>query len=77
MLKNEKDQHLAEANKNPARGFLPRWMRIYSATEYTGLSRSLLYELMAAGKIRSHRVGGARVLDRESLDEFIASRPAN
>jgi Helix-turn-helix domain len=72
MIKTEKDQALAEANSAAARQpITPRWLKIPAAVAYTGISRSVLYELMNAGKIRSHLIGAARVLDRESLDCFI------
>lgn len=77
MIQPEKDQALAEANSSAARQLItPRWLKIPSAVAYTGISRSTLYELMNDGKIKSHRIGAARVLDRESLDSFISSQPA-
>jgi hypothetical protein len=58
----------------------PRWLRIPSSVKYSGLSRSLLYELVRDGKIRSiclkSRKGaarGVRLLDRESIDRFMLS----
>jgi predicted DNA-binding transcriptional regulator AlpA len=54
-----------------------RWLRIPDAIRYSGLSRSLLYQLIADGSLRSiciRRRGslrGARVLSAESIDEFL------
>jgi len=49
-----------------------------SSVKYSGLSRSRLYELLSEGKIRSicvkSRNGaerGVRLLDRESIDNFM------
>ena len=60
---------------------LPRWLRIEAAAEYSGISRSRLYELMAEDAIKSHNVRkryaarGLRLIDRLSLDDFIANSP--
>jgi hypothetical protein len=54
-----------------------RWLRIPDAVRYSGLSRSLLYELIGEGAIRSiciRRKGalrGARVISVESIDLFL------
>jgi len=79
MLKVEKDQALVEANSaatitSPAA--LPRWLKVAAAVDYSAIGRSVLYELLNAGKVKSHRVGSARLVDRESLDSFISSQPS-
>ncbi|NJM39128.1 MAG: helix-turn-helix domain-containing protein [Akkermansiaceae bacterium] len=51
-------------------------MKVTTAMEYTGLGRSFLYELMGNGHIKSHKVEGARLIDRESLETFISSQAA-
>lgn len=66
---------VATAAAKPRQTLPPRWLKIPTAVSYSGISRSTLYELLNAGKIRSHRIGSARVLDRESLDDFISSQP--
>jgi excisionase family DNA binding protein len=78
MIKIEKQTSLAEANASGSarQHITPRWLKIPAAVAYTGISRSVLYELMNAGKIRSHRIGAARVIDRESLDAFVSSQPS-
>jgi hypothetical protein len=60
----------------------PRWLRIPSAVKYSGLSRSRLYELIVQRQIKSiclksHRdaLRGVRLVDRESIDMFMESRP--
>jgi predicted DNA-binding transcriptional regulator AlpA len=61
----------------------PRWLRIPAAVKYSGLSRSTLYELLSAGKIRSISVKsqkwaqrGIRLVDRESIDLFMERQEA-
>jgi hypothetical protein len=58
----------------------PWWLRIPAAVKYSGLSRSLLYEVLGDGKIKSiclkSRKGaqrGVRLLDREAIDQFMLS----
>lgn len=67
----------AAANDEQTRYFKPRFLKVSTAAIYSSISRSVLYELMTARKIKSHRIGGARVIDRESLDAFILSQPAD
>jgi hypothetical protein len=56
-----------------------KWLRVPDAVKYSGLSRSLLYRLMAEGQIKSVCVRkrgntrGARLLSAESIDAFIES----
>lgn len=77
MLQTEKHQALTEANTATRQPITPRWLKIPAAVAYSGISRSTLYELMNAGQIKSHRIGAARVIDRESLDAFIATQPSD
>jgi hypothetical protein len=57
----------------------PRWLKVPAAVSYSGLSRAKLYVLLASGEIRSAsvritgKVRGIRVIDRESIDEFLSS----
>ena len=57
----------------------PRWMKVPAAVRYSGLSRARLYILLASGEIRSASVRfkgklrGIRVVDRESIDEFLSN----
>jgi hypothetical protein len=57
----------------------PRWMKVPAAVRYSGLSRARLYILLASGEIRSASVRfkgkarGIRIVDRESIDEFLSN----
>lgn len=77
MLKHEKDQAVADAKSVSTLCLQPRWLRPDAAADYCGLSRSSLYQEMGAGNIRSYRVGGCRLIDREELDRFISSHSEN
>jgi hypothetical protein len=56
----------------------PRWLKVPAAVSYSGLSRARLYILLAEGQIKSASVRfkgklrGIRVVDRESIDEFLS-----
>ncbi|HWB04273.1 MAG TPA: helix-turn-helix domain-containing protein [Verrucomicrobiales bacterium] len=78
MLRHEKQTAIAAATSaaTHAPQLPPRFLKVASAVPYCGLGRSTLYELLSEGKIKSHRIGGARVIDRESLDAYITSQPA-
>ena len=47
-----------------------------SAAEALGLRRSMLYELLAKGQLRSVKVGSRRLIPAEALREFVASLEA-
>ncbi len=46
-------------------------LRINEATAVSGLSRSTIYELLKAGKLRAVKVGGCRLIVRESLQALL------
>jgi excisionase family DNA binding protein len=53
--------------------------RVNEAVAVSGLSRSTLYELLKAGKLRAVKIGGRRLILRESLQALLevnANRPA-
>ncbi len=53
--------------------------RVNEAVAVSGLSRSTLYELLKAGKLRAVKVGGRRLILREDLQALLevnANRPA-
>ena len=50
-----------------------RALRVNDAVTQYGLSRSTLYKLMAAGTLRSVRVGGRRLIPRDALEALIAA----
>jgi excisionase family DNA binding protein len=47
---------------------------IPEAVRFSGCSRSVLYERMAAGEIRFITVGRRRLIPKRSLVEFLAKR---
>jgi hypothetical protein len=66
------------AQEIQAENVQPKWLRLEAAISYTGFSRSMLYHLIDSVQIRSITVKtnrsnrrGIRLIDRESLDEFI------
>ena len=78
MIKPEKQAALAEANtagtsRHPV---VPAFLKVPAAVAYSGIGRCTLYELMGERKIKSHRIGAARVIDRASLEAFISSQPS-
>jgi excisionase family DNA binding protein len=46
-------------------------LRINDASIVSGLSRSTLYELLKAGKIRAVKIGGRRLILRDSLEALL------
>lgn len=77
MLNTEKQGALAEATaaSTPRHPIMPGFLKIPAAVAYSGIGRSTLYALMGERKVKSHRIGAARVIDRASLDAFITSQP--
>jgi hypothetical protein len=57
----------------------PRWLKVGAAVTYSGISRAVLYRILAEGKIRSSSLRsrsalrGIRLIDRASLDAYIES----
>lgn len=57
----------------------PRWLKVDAAVIYSGISRVVLYRILAEGKIRSSSLRssgalrGIRLIDRASLDAYIES----
>ena len=49
----------------------PVAFKIPDAVSYSGLSRSRVYELIQSGALASFRVGGRRLILRETVDRFI------
>jgi excisionase family DNA binding protein len=45
--------------------------RIRDASIVSGLSRSTLYELLKAGKLRAVKIGGRRLILRDSLEALL------
>jgi excisionase family DNA binding protein len=54
-------------------------LRVNETVAVSGLSRSTIYELLKAGKLRAVKIGGRRLILRESLQALLevnANRPA-
>ena len=49
-----------------------RLLSVVEAGRELGISRSLVYELLAAGTLRSAKIGRRRLIPREALEAFIA-----
>jgi len=50
-------------------------LRVNETTAVSGLSRSTIYVLLKAGKLQTTKVGGRRLILRESLQRLL--QPAN
>jgi excisionase family DNA binding protein len=48
-----------------------RLLDVKSASEYLSISRALLYQLAANGKISSFKINSRRLFDVNDLDEFV------
>ena len=73
MIYKELQEDAARSDK-----LMPRWLRISGAVRYSSVSRSLLYQWIATGKVRSislksnrGNVRGVRLIDRLSIDELM------
>jgi excisionase family DNA binding protein len=55
---------------------LPRLLAIKQVTYELGISRTGIYELIAAGKLRTVKIGRRRFVPREAIEEFIAGLSA-
>jgi excisionase family DNA binding protein len=55
---------------------LPRLLAIKQATYELGISRTGVYELIAARKLRTVKIGRRRFIPREAIDEFVAGLSA-
>jgi excisionase family DNA binding protein len=55
-------------------GVEPLCLRIPAACEFVGISRSKLYELIAAGEIETVKLGTATLVLTESLRELVDAR---
>jgi len=51
---------------------MPRLLSIKQATFELGVSRTSTYALIAAGKLKTVKIGRRRFITIEALDEFIA-----
>lgn len=49
--------------------------RLAEACEATGVSRSTMNRLLAAGEIRARKVGRATVIERAELERYLSTCP--
>lgn len=54
------------------RANLPLLLSIKQATYELGLGRTVIYELISTGKLKSVKIGRRRCVPREAIEEFIA-----
>jgi len=75
------ETHRAKSKPQPetSSGERPEWLRVDKAASLYGLSRSLLYELIADGSIKSANIRrrnalkGRRLVNADSLAAFVES----
>lgn len=51
----------------------PRVLRVEEAAQQLGIGRSLVYDLIRSGLLRSFKVGSRRLIPAAAIDEAIAS----
>lgn len=56
----------SEIIRNP-----PRLLSLTQAKLELGIGRTLVYELIEAGKLRSVKLGRRRLIPREAIEEFV------
>jgi excisionase family DNA binding protein len=66
MAKSRKSSFLSTSSP------VPRLLSVQQAAGELGISRTLTYELMFAGQLRSVKVKRRRFIPRESIEQFIA-----
>ena len=74
MLRHEKETAL-QASAAALVKVQPRFLKVPAAVVYSGINRTVLYGLLSSGKIKSHLIGSSRVIDRESIDDYVSSQP--
>ncbi|MBM0255972.1 helix-turn-helix domain-containing protein [Micromonospora sp. 4G55] len=50
----------------------PRVLRVEEAARALGIGRSLVYDLIRSGRLRSFKVGSRRLIPAAAIDEVIA-----
>lgn len=51
----------------------PRVLRVEEAARALGIGRSLVYDLIRSGRLRSFKVGSRRLIPAAAIDETIAA----
>ena len=49
----------------------PEWLDYASASQYSGLGRTTLWQLVSAGEIKAARIGRAVRISRASLEDYM------
>lgn len=57
----------------PTSPFGPRVLRVEEAARALGIGRSLVYDLIRSGRLRSFKVGSRRLIPVSAIDEAIAA----
>lgn len=60
----------------PATPEIKRLFSVKEASQYSSLSRSLLYEDMKSGALAYKKIGKRRVIERSSLDQYLDAKIA-
>jgi excisionase family DNA binding protein len=55
----------------------PAWLNYKQCETYSGLSRTTLWQLINAGKIKAARIGRAVRIERDSLQAFMEQSRRN
>ncbi len=63
-------------SSNDTKRSKPLLLSIKQAVHDLGISRTALYELIAAGKIKSVKIGRRRLIPSQAIDDFIAGLAA-
>jgi excisionase family DNA binding protein len=57
----------------PTSPLAPRVLRVEEAARALGIGRSLAYDLIRSGRLRSFKVGSRRLIPASAIDEAIAA----
>jgi excisionase family DNA binding protein len=52
-------------------------LRVDDACNALGIGRTMLYELVAAGRLKSFQIGGRRLFAKSELEAFVSREAAN
>lgn len=63
-------------NERARRREMPRLLSIKQTVVELGIGRSALYELIAAGALKTIKIGRRRLIPREAIEAFIAALSA-
>ena len=71
---SKRDHERVQAGIRPHNGFVgKRYLKIPEAVEYSGRSRSVLYEAHKRGELTFTKFGGATRIELADLDAFLDS----